>query len=86
MFPRHQLQMPMAIFSVSPFVGPSLGPLIGGFINYYTSWRWTYYVLIVWAFILLVAIVFLVPETYRKPQLRAHSRYPSAGRTPEYLP
>lgn len=24
--------------------GPSLGPLIGGFINYNTSWRWTYYV------------------------------------------
>lgn len=26
------------------YIGPSMGPLLGGFINYYANWRWTYYV------------------------------------------
>lgn len=68
LFAKEELQLPMALFSIAPFIGPSVGPLIGGFINYNVSWRWTYYVLIIWGFLLLVAIVFLVPETYRKPR------------------
>lgn len=67
LFARSELQYPMQIFTIAPFIGPCAGPLIGGFINYNVSWRWTYYVLIIWSFGLLVAIVFLVPETYRKP-------------------
>lgn len=72
LFARQDLQAPMLVFSMAPFIGPSLGPLVGGFINYYTSWRWTYYVLLIWAFALLVAIVFFVPETYRKPLRDEH--------------
>lgn len=68
LFDKEDLQAPMALFSIAPFIGPSLGPLIGGFINYYVDWRWTYYVLLIWAFVMWVAIVMLVPETYRKPQ------------------
>lgn len=66
LFARHELQAPMALFSVSPFVGPSLGPLLGGFINYNVDWRWTYYVLLIWSGIVWLAVVFVVPETYRK--------------------
>lgn len=67
LFVRSELQLPMAIFSVSPFMGPCIGPIFGGVINYNVNWRWTYYLLIIWACVLLLAIVFLVPETYRKP-------------------
>lgn len=66
LFARHELQAPMALFSVSPFVGPSLGPLLGGFINYNADWRWTYYVLLIWSGLVWGAVVFFVPETYRK--------------------
>lgn len=66
LFAKHELQLPMAIFSVSPFLGPCIGPLIGGSINYNLNWRWTYYCLLMWAFALLVAIVVFIPETYRK--------------------
>ncbi|KAI0106950.1 MFS general substrate transporter [Nemania sp. FL0031] len=73
-FKRDQIQSPMTIISLSPFIGPSLGPLLGGFINYYTNWRWTYYVLIIWAFALLVAIVLFAPETYHPIKLREKAR------------
>lgn len=65
LFSRQELQAPMTIFSIAPFLGPVAGPVIGGFINYYIDWRWTYYILIIVGFVQLVAIVFLVPETFR---------------------
>jgi MFS family permease len=27
MFPRHQLALPMMVYTASPFIGPELGPL-----------------------------------------------------------
>ncbi|KAK2591490.1 hypothetical protein QQS21_010810 [Conoideocrella luteorostrata] len=74
LFARNELQAPMALFSVSPFIGPSMGPLIGGFINYYVSWRWTYYVLLIWSGVVWVAVVFLVPETYHPILIRNKAR------------
>ncbi|KAI0850093.1 MFS general substrate transporter [Daldinia vernicosa] len=73
-FRRDQIQAPMVIVSLSPFIGPSLGPLLGGFINYYTNWRWTYYALIIWAFLELVMIVIFAPETYHPIRLREKAR------------
>ncbi|KAI1196153.1 major facilitator superfamily domain-containing protein [Nemania serpens] len=73
-FPREQIQAPMILISMSPFVGPSLGPLLGGFINYYSSWRWTYYVLIIWAAAILLALFLFAPETYHPIRLREKAR------------
>ncbi|CAM1501923.1 Fc.00g039070.m01.CDS01 [Cosmosporella sp. VM-42] len=74
LFANQELQAPMLLFSLAPFVGPSIGPLIGGFINYNANWRWTYYVLLIWGFTILVCIVFLVPETYHPIVLRNKAR------------
>jgi multidrug resistance protein len=49
MFTRDQLQAPMMIYTASPFIGPGLGPIIGGFINYNVNWRWSFYVLLIWS-------------------------------------
>ena len=54
----------MAFYTVSPFIGPILGPLVSGFINQNTSWRWTYYVVIIWATVELAMLVLFVPETH----------------------
>ncbi|RFU74475.1 major facilitator superfamily transporter [Trichoderma arundinaceum] len=74
LFARNELQMPMAVFSIAPFIGPSLGPILGGFINYYAHWRWTYYVLLIWAGVMWFAIVLIVPETYHPILLRNKAR------------
>lgn len=64
LFRGKALSTPMAVFSASPFFGPVLGPVIAGFINQHTSWRWTWYVQIIWASVELALLVFVVPETY----------------------
>ncbi|KAJ0160849.1 putative drug/proton antiporter YHK8 [Colletotrichum tanaceti] len=74
LFTRHELQAPMLMYSLAPFIGPCIGPLIGGFVNYNANWRWTYYVMIIWAFALLVAIGIFVPETYHPIVLRSKAR------------
>lgn len=74
LFKREDLQFPMMIFTVSPFVGPAVGPLLGGFINQYTTWRWTFYMLMIWTGANLGAIAFLVPETYHPVLLRRKAR------------
>ncbi|KAB5566872.1 major facilitator superfamily domain-containing protein [Coniochaeta sp. 2T2.1] len=70
MFARNQMQAAMAVFTLAPFAGPSLGPLFGGFINSNVSWRWTHYVLLIWAGVLLVTIYVFVPETYHPVLLK----------------
>ncbi|KAK8024868.1 major facilitator superfamily domain-containing protein [Apiospora arundinis] len=74
LFRRDAIQAPMVIIALTPFIGPSLGPLLGGFINYNVNWRWTYYVSIIWAFALLIAIIFFTPETYHPIKLREKAR------------
>ncbi|KAI1845438.1 hypothetical protein JX266_008533 [Neoarthrinium moseri] len=73
-FRRDAIQAPMSIISLSPLIGPSLGPLLGGFINSNTNWRWTYYFLIMWSVVMLVCIVLFAPETYHPIKLRDKAR------------
>ncbi|KAF2124054.1 benomyl/methotrexate resistance protein [Dothidotthia symphoricarpi CBS 119687] len=70
MFGKHELSAPMMIYTAAPFVGPEVGPLIGGFIIENTSWRWCFYVLIIWTGVQLALIIFFVPETYHPVLLR----------------
>ncbi|KAJ9640353.1 hypothetical protein H2199_005892 [Coniosporium tulheliwenetii] len=74
LFAKHELSAPMMFYTASPFIGPEVGPLIGGFINQYTNWRWSFYVLLIWAGVQLGLIVFLVPETYHPVLLRQRAR------------
>ncbi|KAF0635519.1 hypothetical protein FPSE5266_06971 [Fusarium pseudograminearum] len=74
LFVRDEIQKPMSMVSLVPFIGPSLGPLLGGFINHNAYWRWTYYVMLIWAAVLMVTIVFFAPETYHPILLREKAR------------
>src|SRR5271156_3861581 len=46
---KEEASWPMVIYTLGPFVGPTLGPVVGGFINQHVSWRWTFYVVIIWS-------------------------------------
>ncbi|KAF9445876.1 MFS general substrate transporter [Macrolepiota fuliginosa MF-IS2] len=64
LFSDSRVANPMAFYTGGPFLGPVLGPLLSGFINQHLNWRWTYYLVIIWSFVQLLAIILFVPETY----------------------
>ena len=49
MWIKEEAAWPMVIYTLGPFVGPTIGPVVGGFINQHVSWRWTFYVILIWA-------------------------------------
>ncbi|KXL41506.1 MAG: hypothetical protein FE78DRAFT_156310, partial [Acidomyces sp. 'richmondensis'] len=70
MFRREKLSAPMMVYTASPFLGPEVGPVVGGFINQFTNWRWSFWVLLIWAGLQWILIFFFVPETYAPVLLR----------------
>ncbi|KAM0326302.1 hypothetical protein ACHAQA_006900 [Verticillium albo-atrum] len=76
--------VPMAAFSAAPFMGPAIGPLVGGFLSDALGWRWLYWLQLILAFVVWVLITFTVPETYtptilarRAARLRAETSDPT---------
>jgi multidrug resistance protein len=53
----------MAVFSMMVFIGPSLGPVVGGFLELKEDWRWTFYVLL-WFAGFVELLIFTIPETH----------------------
>ncbi|ODV89999.1 hypothetical protein CANCADRAFT_99540 [Tortispora caseinolytica NRRL Y-17796] len=69
-FPRSSIQAPMILYAAGPFLGPALGPIIGFFISELSSWRWIFYVCIIWSAVNYVFVVFFLDETYEHYLLR----------------
>lgn len=65
-----ELNKALVMYSASPFLGPGLGPLISGFINQHTSFRWTFYVMIIWTGALFLLVWITVPETFEPVLLK----------------
>ncbi|KAM7202672.1 Major facilitator superfamily domain containing protein [Rhypophila sp. PSN 637] len=78
--------VPMAAFSAAPFIGPAIGPLVGGFIADGAGWRWLYWIQLIISFVVWVMIAFTVPETYAPTILarRAKKLRKSTG-DPDYV-
>lgn len=43
-FPRSELVTAMTYMTVPAVIGPALGPILGGVLTTYASWRWVFYV------------------------------------------
>ncbi|KAA8626770.1 multidrug resistant protein [Pyrenophora tritici-repentis] len=56
--------VPMAAFSAAPFIGPGVGPLVGGYLSQAGGWRWLYWIQLILSAVVWVLITFTVPETY----------------------
>lgn len=55
----------LAIFSLMPFAGPAIAPIISGYMEVtHTYFRWIFWVLLIFAGVCGVGIIFLLPETY----------------------
>ncbi|KAJ5319940.1 hypothetical protein PENANT_c040G06928 [Penicillium antarcticum] len=70
MFPASQRGIAISLFAAAPFLGPTLGPVIGGFLATGAGWRWVEGFLAAFSGVLWLCIIFLLPETYAPVLLR----------------
>ncbi|KAF2759940.1 MFS multidrug transporter [Pseudovirgaria hyperparasitica] len=62
--------VPMAAFSAAPFIGPAIGPLVGGYLSDAKGWRWLYWIQLILSGVVWCLITFTVPETYAPALLK----------------
>ncbi|KUJ18013.1 MFS multidrug transporter-like protein, partial [Mollisia scopiformis] len=65
--------IPSAFYVLSPFLGPSLGPVIGSFVTVRKGWRWTEWTIIFFAIFSFLLTLF-ASETYKKTLLARRSK------------
>lgn len=64
LFNAKERGMAMAIFSVAPFMGPVLGPIVSGFLGMTEGWRWVEGLMAIFSGVIWILATFTVPETY----------------------
>ncbi|KAI0270455.1 MFS general substrate transporter [Gloeopeniophorella convolvens] len=53
------------VFSAANFMGPVLGPVVGGYITVsHLGWRWVFWVMMIWAGVCTITAILFLPETY----------------------
>ena len=56
----------MGVFYLGPLLGPLLAPIFGGILAQELGWQSTMWFLAIFGFVILIALVFLLPETTHK--------------------
>jgi MFS family permease len=74
LFSSSQRGLALSIFAAAPFMGPVLGPALGGFITITVGWRWVQGVCCIFIGVVWIIGVFLSPETYGPVLLREKAR------------
>ena len=67
-----------AFLTLASFVGAGAGPLVGGFVSFYGSWRWTQWITLIFALGALLLSVSM-PETYGREILRRRHKRNNTG-------
>ncbi|KAF6831543.1 major facilitator superfamily transporter [Colletotrichum plurivorum] len=73
MFSASERGLATAIFAAAPFLGPSIGPIVGGFLGVAEGWRWIEGLMAIFTGVLLFVVGLSVPETYAPVLLRRRS-------------
>jgi len=71
LFPKEKQSMAAALFGIGIFIGPTIGPTLGGFITENYSWPWIFYINIPLGIIAAVSCYFLLIEPPIKPKVAA---------------
>ncbi|KAJ7776238.1 MFS general substrate transporter [Mycena metata] len=64
----------MSLYSIAPLVGPSTGPLVGGWIAQKTNWHWVFWSVSIADAILQIAAFTFLRETYAPEILKRKAR------------
>ncbi|KAJ5925179.1 hypothetical protein N7454_007818 [Penicillium verhagenii] len=83
LFSPLQRGLALGVFVIAPFLGPSVGPIIGGYISENGGWRWVQGFLALFSGVQWLLMLFFLPETYGPVLLRRRANDLSriSGRT-----
>ena len=70
MFPASQRGLAMSVFAAAPFMGPTLGPIAGGFLGKTEGWRWVEGLMAIFTGALWILGAVTIPDTYPPVLLR----------------
>ncbi|KAI1102655.1 polyamine transporter 1 [Jackrogersella minutella] len=85
MFPATKRGLATAMFATAPFLGPSIGPIVGGFLGSAGGWRWVEGLMAAFTGILWIVGTLFIPETYAPILLRRRSEKLSATTGKVYI-
>jgi MFS family permease len=74
MFPASQRGLGMTVFAAAPFLGPTIGPIVGGFVAETVGWRWLEAVMALFCAVLWIFGAIVLPETYQPVILAARAK------------
>ena len=68
-FPKDKQNIASALFGVGVFVGPTIGPTLGGFITEHYSWPWIFYINVPIGLAVVIICSRLLGEPAQKPTM-----------------
>lgn len=70
MFTADQRGLAMSVFAAAPFLGPTIGPIVGGFLGETEGWRWVEGLMAIFTGVVWIVGALTIPETYSPVILR----------------
>ncbi|CAK7203538.1 MFS siderochrome iron transporter 1 [Sporothrix eucalyptigena] len=70
MFTASERGLATAVYAAAPFLGPSLGPIVAGFLGDAAGWRWVEGLMAIFTGVIVIIGGLVVPETYAPVLLR----------------
>lgn len=74
MFPASQRGLTLSVFAAAPFMGPTLGPIAGGFLGEAKGWRWVEGLMAIFTGALWIIGILTISETYAPVLLRKRAQ------------
>ncbi|KAF4124227.1 Major Facilitator Superfamily [Geosmithia morbida] len=63
-FGPNQIGQATGVFAMAPFLGPSIGPIAGGFLGEHAGWRWVEGMIAIFTGVMWIVNTVCYPETY----------------------
>ncbi|KAL3423626.1 major facilitator superfamily transporter [Phlyctema vagabunda] len=74
MFSANERGLAISLFAVAPFLGPTIGPIVGGFLGQAEGWRWVEGLMAIFTGVLWIIGTLTIPETYSPVILRRRAK------------
>ncbi|KAJ8110029.1 hypothetical protein OPT61_g7016 [Boeremia exigua] len=70
MYGKSERGRSMAIVTLLPYIGPALGPIVGGLITHYIHWSWIFWIMSLFDTVIVLLGLIVIRESYTPVLLR----------------